>query len=149
MTDRRAAAVVAVATQVTDFAGDLALLDDVLPLRVVLVLDEVDLVVDVLVVNVPLRQNELLLDDGMIVLNRTNVASLVLLDDQVVGLDHTLRRDHALRLDDARVIDVSALLDHFLTIVVARRRALVAVTWTAVAARRLVVPGRSRGGDNC
>ena len=58
-------------------AGDLALLDDVLALRVVLVLDEIDDGVDLLGVNVPLRQNEFFLDDGMVVLNRTNVASLV------------------------------------------------------------------------
>ncbi len=41
------------------FAGELSLLDDVLPLRVVLVLHEIDDGVDVLGVNVPLGQNEL------------------------------------------------------------------------------------------
>src|SRR3954470_22508632 len=140
--------------EIAMLAGDLTLLDNLLPLRVVLVLDEIDDGVDHLGVNVPLRQNEFLLDDGMVVLNRTNIAKLVLFDDQVVGLDQTLRRDHALRLDGARVIDVAGLLDHFLTVVVARRRALVAVTWATVTIPWVhrtptVVPGEGRGGDNC
>ena len=116
-----------------------------LPLRVVLVLHEIEDGVDVLVVNVPLGQNELLIDNGMVMLNCTNVASLVLVDDQVIGLDQTLGRDHALGLDDPGVIDVTGLLDHFLTVVVPRRRALVAVAIVAAT----VVPGRSRGGDDC
>ena len=127
--------------EIAVFAGDLALLDDVLPLRVVLVFDEIDDGVDLLGVNVPLRQNEFLLDDGMIVLNRTNVASLVLLDDQVIGLDQTLGRDHALRLDGARVLDVFGLLDHFLSVVVAGGRALVAIPLTAVADTNVVPVG--------
>ena len=88
-------------------AGDLALLDDALPLRVVLVLDEIDDGVDLLGVNVPLRQNEFLLDDGMIVLNRTNVASLVL---WMIRWLVSIRRLDGTTLCvsmDARVIDVS------------------------------------------
>src|ERR1700744_5480806 len=89
--ERTTTLAVAVAiAEVTNFTRKLLLLNDVLPLRVVLVLHEVDDGVDVLVVNVPLGQDELFLDDGMIVLNRTNVTSFVLVDDQGVGLDQTL-----------------------------------------------------------
>src|SRR3954447_13011313 len=136
--------------EIAILAGDLALLDNVLPLGVVFVLDEIDDGVDLLGVDVPLRQNELLLDDGVVVLDRTNVASLVLFDDQVVGLDQTLGRDHALRLDGARVIDVSGVLDDFLSVVVPRRRTLVAIarrrnTITRVHRSATVIPGQGRG----
>ena len=76
---------------------------------------------------------------------------LVLADDQVVGLDKTPGRHHALGLDDRRMVEVPGLLDHFLTVVVAWRRALVAtvVVATVSAGTTGVVPGEGRGGDDC